>query len=284
MEEITMFRMITESLLSDEEKDLTGVGRQKDRFRQMDEDVVGYKIGSYNDPEMGSLLKPIQGKDSDGELVFMFEDMDDAIDMYTFFVEAKLLEPGEIVLRNIEEQHSVAFMPSVIVQKPELINAAILAYEDRLYADDEEDVEAFESVIDGVSDLLDEASGTRTSGAPKRKAGMGNPFHDRDDGKFTGAENHASKGGGSWAIGKRKLKFTGKGKNKDGGLLVKYGSTKHPCGRAARKKGKNIRCWDGSGGAGARIASIMKGKKRAKEDINVADLSFLMEMRAKYNR
>ena len=73
-------------------------------------------------------------------------------------------------------------------------------------------------------------------------------------------------------------------------MLVKYGSTKHPCGRAARKKGLDVRCWDGKGASGstlsrigAKISGIMKGKKRAKEDINIADLSFIMEMRAKYN-
>jgi hypothetical protein len=179
--------------------------------------------------------------------------------------------------------------------KPELIQAALLAYEDRLYVETEDELKAFEDVIEGLTDLL-EASGTRTSGAPKRKKGMGNPFHDRDDGKFSGAESHASKGGGSWAIGKRKLKFTGKGKNKDGGLLVKYGSTKHPCGRAARKQNKDVRCWDGTeiesvenndtvieGRIGKRLSRIMKGKKITKEGINIADLSFIMEMRAKYN-
>jgi hypothetical protein len=277
MEDITRFSILTEQVLSQDEKRITGIGEQIKNRRELDESIVGYKIGPVEE-----FKQEIEEQDSDGDIIFKFEDQEEAVDMYSFFIESRLLEPGEIVLRNVEEEYTVSFAPSIIINKPEMIQAALLAYEDRLYADTDEDINAFESVIEDITNSLSEASGTRTSGAPKRKKGMGNPFHDRDDGKFSGAENHASKGGGSWAIGKRKLKFTGKGKNKDGGLLVKYGSTKHPCGRAAREKGLDIRCWDGKGGGGARVAKIMKGKKRAKEDINVADLSFLMEMRARY--
>jgi hypothetical protein len=277
MDDITRFSILTEQVLSQDEKRITGIGEQIKNRRELDESIVGYKIGPVEE-----FKQEIEEQDSDGDIIFKFEDQEEAVDMYSFFIESRLLEPGEIVLRNVEEEYTVSFAPSIIINKPEMIQAALLAYEDRLYADTDEDINAFESVIEDITNSLSEASGTRTSGAPKRKKGMGNPFHDRDDGKFSGAENHASKGGGSWAIGKRKLKFTGKGKNKDGGLLVKYGSTKHPCGRAAREKGLDIRCWDGKGGGGARVAKIMKGKKRAKEDINVADLSFLMEMRARY--
>lgn len=277
MEDIMRFRILTEQVLSEEEKQITGIGLQRKNRRELDESIVGYKIDPVEESK-----QEIEEQDSDGDIVFKFEDENDAVDMYSFFIESRLLDPGEIVLRNVEEDHTVSFSSSVVVNKPEMIQAALLAYEDRLNADTEEDVAAFESVIEEITTSLSEAAGTRTSGAPKRKKGMGNPFHDKDDGKFAGAERHASEKGGSWAIGKRKLKFVGSGKNKDGGLLVKYGSTKHPCGRAARQQGANVRCWDGSG-AGARISKIMKGKKRAKEDINVADLSFLMEMRAKYN-
>ncbi len=277
MEDITRFSILTEQVLSQDEKWITGIGEQIKNRRNLDESIVGYKIGQVEE-----FKQEIEEQDSDGDIVFKFDDQEEAVDMYSFFIESRLLDPGEIVLRNVEEEHTVSFAPSIIIHKPEMIQAALLAYEDRLYADTDEDIDVFESIIEEITNSLSEAAGTRTSGAPKRTKGMGNPFHDRDDGKFSGAENHASKSGGSWAIGKRKLKFTGKGKNKDGGLLVKYGSTKHPCGRAARKQGLDIRCWDGKGGAGERISKIMKGKKRAKEDINVADLSFLMEMRARY--
>lgn len=278
MEDIARFRILTEQVLSQEEKQITGIGIQSKSRRELDESIIGCKIELFED----SKQEEIEEQHSDGDIIFKFEDKEDAVDMYSFFIESRLLEPGEIVLSNVEDEHTVSFASSIVINKPEMIQAALLAYEDRLHADTEEEVKVFENVITEITNLLSEAVGTRTSGAPKRKKGMGNPFHDKDDGKFSGAENHASKGGGSWAIGKRKLKFTGKGKNKDGGLLVKYGSTKHPCGRAAREQGLDVRCWDGSG-AGARVSRIMKGKKRAKEDINVADLSFMMEMRAKYN-
>jgi hypothetical protein len=293
MEDIAKFRILTEQVLSEDEKKLTGIGLQNKQRRELDEEVVGYKIESSKNEEVPSL---VSDNDND-ELVFVFEDEEDAVDMYSFFVESKFLDVGEIVLRNVNEEHTVSFNSNVITMKPELIQAALLTYEDRLHVETEDELKAFEDVIEGLTDLL-EASSTRTSGAPKRKKGMGNPFHDKDDGKFTGAERHASEKGGSWAIGKRKLKFVGKGKNKDGGLLVKYGSTKHPCGRAAREKDKDIRCWDGTefevesvnnndtvieGRIGKRLSRIMKGKKITKEGINIADLSFMMEMRAKYN-
>jgi hypothetical protein len=293
MEDIAKFRILTEQVLSEDEKKFTGIGLQNKQRRELDEEVVGYKIESSRNEEVPSL---VSDNDND-ELVFVFEDEEDAVDMYSFFVESKFLDVGEIVLRNVNEEHTVSFNSNVITMKPELIQAALLTYEDRLHVETEDELKAFEDVIEGLTDLL-EASSTRTSGAPKRKKGMGNPFHDKDDGKFTGAERHASEKGGSWAIGKRKLKFVGKGKNKDGGLLVKYGSTKHPCGRAAREKDKDIRCWDGTefevesvnnndtvieGRIGKRLSRIMKGKKITKEDINIADLSFMMEMRAKYN-
>lgn len=241
-------------------------------------------ISSYNGKGRGKPLEPIQGKDSDAELVFFFEDREDAEDLYGFMVETQLLVPGEIMFRDIEEQYSVAFMPSVVINKPEVIHAALIAYEEQLYTESEEDDEQFESFIEGFTDLISEAA-TKTSGAPKRKAKMGNPFHDRDSGQFSGAQNHASKGGGSWSIKKTKLKFTGKGKTKEGGLLAKYGATKHPCGRAAREKGKDVRCWDGNTGIGARlgkISRIWKKKKAKKESMDAATISTLMEVREAY--
>lgn len=249
-------------------------------FRGVLEESVQGSISSYNSTMIGDPLVPVQGKDSDSELIFRFEDKEDAVDLYNFMLETKLLVPGEIFLRDIEEQVSVAFMPHVLIQKPEVIQAALLAYEEQLEIgeDDEED---FEDLIEGLTVLLE--APTKTSGAPKRKRKMGNPFHDKDTGKFSGVKSHASKSGGSWAYKKTKLKFTGKGKTKEGGLLGKYGSTKHPCGRAARKKGEDRRCWDGKQGAGMRVAKAMKGKKRTGESMSIADLSLLMELRAKYS-
>jgi hypothetical protein len=277
---IEEFAGVTNEILDDSEKASIGIVDRKG-FRGVLEDSVQSEISSYNRTTIGDPLVPIQGKDSDAELIFRFEDKDDAVDLYNFMLETKLLEPGEILLRDIEEQYSVAFMPHVIIQKPEVIQAALLAYEEQLDIG-EEDEEAFEGLIEDLSVLLE--APTKTAGAPKRKKEMGNPFHDKDTGKFSGVSSHASKGGGSWAYKKTKLKFTGKGKTKEGGLLGKYGSTKHPCGRAARKAGKDIRCWDGKQGAGMRIGKALGKKKRTGESLSIADLSLMMELRDKYSR
>jgi len=280
MNDIAKFREIAMGILDESDRKSIGIGEISGEL----EESMGISetmITSYNNTRRGNPLEPIQGKDSDGELVFIFEDKEDAYDMYDFVIESGLVVAGEVVYRDIEEQYSVAFMPSVVVNKPEVIHAALLAYEEQLYTESEEDDEQFESFISGFTDLLLEAP-TKTSGAPKRKAKMGNPFHNKHTGKFSGAGDHVISDGGSWAIKKTKLKLTGKGKTKEGGLLAKYGSTKHPCGRAARAQGKNIRCWDGKTGAGARLAKIMKKKKAKKESIDAADMSLLMEMRAMY--
>jgi len=273
---IEKFRDKAAAILNEDSDEMVHVSA--DPRGDMDEAV----IKSYNDPDAPRGAVPLHGKESDGELVFSFEDKEDAVDLYNFFTEMKLLEPGEIQLRAIEEQYSVAFMPSVVIAKPEMIQAALLHYEEQMEVDESEE-EAFESFISGMTELI-EASVVKTSGAPKRKKGMGNPFHNKDTGKFDGVRDQAKKGGGSWAIGKVKLKFTGKGKTKEGGLLGKYGSTKHPCGRAARKAGSTTRCWDGKEGAGARVARVLGKKKRAKEDLNIADLSIILEMRSLYKQ
>ena len=268
-------------ILSEDEKRILGIGTRKQTRRELDETVQQQMIHSYNAPDAARPLVPIQGKDSDGEIVFFFEDKEDAQDLYSFFVESKLLEAGEIVYRDIEEQYSVAFMPHVVVTKPEMIQAAMYAYEEDIHLESEEDEVNLVRVMEAVEDALLTEAPTKTAGAPKRKRGMGNPFHKLSDGKFTGVSQHAKDGGGSWAIGKTKLKFTGKGKTKEGGLLGKYGSTKHPCGRDDRPDG-STRCWDGKQGAGLRIAKVMRKKKRAKEDLDIMDLSLIMEMRNKY--
>ena len=51
-------------------------------------------------------------------------------------------------------------------------------------------------------------------------------------------------------------------KSKKGDMVVHFASTKHPCGRAARKKGKDIRCWDGKKGMGKRAERNLSAVKR----------------------
>lgn len=278
--DILKFVKGTETSIGDADKRSIGFGMENRRRRYLDEAAVSVtrSIGSY---EGSNVLTKYQGKDSDSEIVFFFEDREDAGVLYRFVIESRLLDPGEVVLRDIEGQYSVAFMPSVVVGKPEVIQAAMMAYEEQMEFSEEEDEEAFEGLVSGLTDLLLEAP-NKTSGAPKRKKGMGNPFHDKNTGKFAGVDRHVADGGGSWAIKKTKLKFTGKGKTKEGGTLGKYGSTKHPCGRAARSQGKDVRCWDGKKGRGFRVAEAI-GKMRRGEDLSMIDMSAILEMRSKYN-
>lgn len=251
-----------------------------DRATQLTESSAGM-FGSQELVPIQSLrsgdaktLKPYQGKESDAEIMFNFEDWEDAQVLYDFIIESGLLVPGEVVLRHEEGQNGVHFAPHVLVMKPDVIHAAMLAYQDVVL---EDSAEVFNDITEGVGLVLTER--TLTSGAPKRKAGMGNPFHDKDDGKFTGAKSSIDgKGGGSWAIGKTKLKYTGAKKSKKGDLVVNFGSTKHPCGRAARKNGKDVRCWDGGEGAGFKIARLL-GKKKRRESMDVHDGNLMTEIR-----
>ena len=223
-------------------------------------------------------LKPYQGKESDAEIMFNFEDWEDAQVLYDFIIESGLLVPGEVILRHIEGQNGVHFSPHVLVMKPDVIQAAMMAYQDVVL---EDSADVFNEITEGIGLVLQER--TVTSGAPKRKKGMGNPFHDKDSGEFTGAQSSIDKkGGGSWAIGKTKLKYTGAKKSKKGDLVVNFGSTKHPCGRAARKKGKDLRCWDGKEGAGFKIARLL-GKKKRREDFDVHDGNLLTEIHEYFN-
>lgn len=273
------FADMTLACCDDSEKKALGFDSKYDKGR-LDEAFVG-NASLYSNRINGVQLAKIKDKDSDGEVSFVFEDEQDASDMYDFFVNNQLLVPGEIVLRNVDEEHVVAFMPSVLVNKPELIQGALLAYEDQLDLSEEDGDYAFESFVDEVSNLISEVT---VSGAAKDTM-KGNPFHSKNNGKFTSPSDHMGAKGGSWSDGRRKLKFLGSGKDKKGGPMAKYGSTKHPCGRAARAVGKDVRCWDGSElSAGQKVAKMLKGKKVRKEDLSMMDKVFLMEMRAKYRR
>jgi hypothetical protein len=264
----------------DNEKKVLGFDTKDVDRKQLDEAFVG-NASMYSNTINGVSISKLSSKDSDSEVAFVFEDEQDATNMYDFFINNGLLIPGEVALRNIGEEHTVVFMPSVLVNKPELIQGALLAYEDRLDFSDEDSDYAFESFIDEMDNLLNEVT---VSGASKMTM-KGNPFHNKGDGKFTSPSDHMGSKGGSWSDGRRKLKFLGSGKDKKGGPMAKYGSTKHPCGRAAREIGKNVRCWDGSDlSAGQRVGKLLKGKKVRKEDLSIMDKAFLMEMRAKYRR
>ena len=238
-------------------------------------------------------LFPYQGKESDGEIMFNFESLVDAQDLYDFVLETQLLTPGEVKLKVHETgahaQYSVHFAPHVLVTKPDVIQAAMIAYQDQLGGGEEE---AFEDLAQDVDMVLTEraeivkskrgSAEPSSTGRGQIKAGVDfNPFHGKD-GVFTSREGLSD--GGSWSDGKkRRLKATKKG------AKLHFAGTKRPCGREARGKGKDIRCWDGNPGLGFEVAKSMKAlakKKRSgdrempnfkKEDLDRAAMSAIQE-------
>jgi hypothetical protein len=265
---------------TEEEKVVMGVGNKK---ASIDEDA-GFisRVANFNDLLLeGVDLKPVNAIDSgDGELVFMFEDEEDAGNLYSFMTENGLLHAGEITISESDLGMEVSFTRSVMENKPELIQAALLAYEGKLSFDEEDDTYQFESVIEDIGNYLSEVT---VSGAGKTSM-KGNPFHDKKTGLFVNPTRHIKAKGGSWSDGRRKLKFLGAGKDKKKQAMAKYGSTKHPCGRAARRMGKNIRCWDGAVLTPAQqMAKMLKGMK-VREGFDMMDKALLMEMRAKYRK
>jgi len=284
---IWKFMEQAKAFFDEEDAELLGLNSEK-RNQRLDEDVRLSRVGVA--PPSGEFLRTIHGKESDSELVLVFESPEDAMNLYSFIVDNGLLEAGEVMYRDIEGQYSVAFMSHVPVQRPEIIQAALMAYEDQMEPmEDGDEMDAFEDLIADLSDRIDETNNT-VSGAPKRKKGMGNPFHDKKDGKFSGVADHAAKKGGSWSIGKTKLKFAKAGKGSKGGILGKYAATKLPCGRAARKKGKNVRCWDGSSGgdeafvpAGARLAEAIRSRADGTK-MSMATIALVMGLKDKYGR
>jgi|GEM_PF-6656032 len=106
-------------------------------------------------------LYPWQGKESDSEIAFNFESIMDAQQLYDFVVNLGLLEPGEIKIKMIENQASVHFASHVLVMKPEVLQAAMLAYYDSV---EESSKEAFHALAENIADVI-----VNMSGVPKVK-------------------------------------------------------------------------------------------------------------------
>jgi hypothetical protein len=226
-------------------------------------------------------LRAWQGKESDGELMFNFESAMDAQDLYDFVLETGLLTPGEVKLHMSEHQTSVHFAPSVLVQKPEIIQMALLSYHEQAT---EESIADMADLVEDVNAIMEKAASSRGSAEPRTNRVKFNPFHDKE-GNFTTREG--TKGGGSWSdgaeAGSKKLAASKKGKK------LHFVATKLPCGRSARHVGKDIRCWDGRTVAG-KLSAIQKQMKRGgdrlmpgvKEGLSRADLITINECRALY--
>jgi len=279
MKELKEMAKKVDGILTDEERVLLGLDPRDDtvlraRAKQLIENNLAQSmtLTPLVDMKDKKTLHPWQGKESDSEIAFNFENVMDAQILYDFVTNTGLLEPGEVKMHISERQFSIHIAPSVMINKPEVIQATLLAYYD--YIDDtEENDEAMESLVHDLDLILVER--TKVSGAPKGRT-KGNPFHHFKTGKFSSAKNIDGEGGGSFAVGKTKLKYTGAKKSKKGDTVVNFASTKHPCGRAARKKGKDVRCWDGEKGMGFRLAKVM-GKRIKNEEISDDDLRGMIE-------
>ncbi|MFA4971345.1 MAG: hypothetical protein WC683_01945 [bacterium] len=250
-------------------------------------------------------LRPWQGKQSDAELVFAFDNPLDAQDLYDFVLETGLVVPGEValVMDDQAHQYSVHFTPLVLVLKPDVIQMAMLAYYDQLEPEDEE---AFEALAEDVGVVLDERAkalakrpaaalakrkprkpSPRGSAEPRAERGVDfNPYHDTR-GVFTSREGLSD--GGSWSDGRqRRLKATKKG------AKLHFAGTKRPCGREARGAGKDIRCWDGKQGQGGYLTKTfakaksregttpMPGRKKHEDVFNHEDWRTIWECQALY--
>lgn len=272
MSEVTMKELLkkAEASMSDHERRILGVGVEDDRGDRMRKKLL-----------LSEGVLPVQGIESDGEVMLSFENWEDAQTLYSFLIESGLVVPGEIKLTHVEGQNTVHFFPEVCINKPEVLQAALVAYEDLVVEEDENEDEYW-SLAEEVTKLVDLRRGiyeATVSGAPADS--RGNPFHTYYDGKFSNSDALARAKKGSWSDGKRKDKVTGTGKDKSGRVMVKFGSTSHPCGRDARAKGMNKRCWDGKKIGGAAMVKALGGRRRRslQADLDMSDLISLSEMK-----
>jgi len=211
----------------------------------------------------------------DNELVFSFAVESDANAVVDFMLEHYLLSENEFDKRVIGGRSALVFSEDVLASKPQVVQAVMEAFQDKLEIKTPEQIEKYNELFDDVNTLIE---GNSVMGISKKDGFTGNPYHDKD-GRLSGSMDATFTNGGSASHGKVKWKYTGKKRKKDGGMLIRYGSTKQPCGRAAREQGLNIRCWDGKK-LGGKTVGRAQGKKVRKESLTVGDIASIVEVRA----
>jgi hypothetical protein len=95
----------------------------------------------------GGVLPPLQGKHGDGEVAFYFDMRGDAEDLYDFLLETQMVIPGEIRFDATEAKYSVHLTSEVVMNKPEVVHAAIMAYEHQLE-------DGYEEYAESISELV----------------------------------------------------------------------------------------------------------------------------------
>jgi hypothetical protein len=215
--------------------------------------------------------------------------------LYETIGEEGLKQVG--VLSDAEDRLRERLLSGMVSADKELLAGA-----DRVFADTFTESEVmrfvndFQRKMDGVTPTKELVaryararghSGQAIVEAVCQKLGVGvkrldeaNPFHDPRDGTFSNPERIVSTKGGSKSFqiskgnpldrvsGSPKIgvdKKTGKKR-----AFIKWVSTMRPCGRVARRKGKDVRCWDGMDmQANRKAANYAERRKRKLESLGL---------------
>ena len=196
---------------------------------------------------------------SEGVVALLFEEAADAQDLYDFITGKEtgvaLLQPGEVMLVIAEEwgQYSINFAETVVRLKTDIVRAIIEAYQEWFDEGEvEEAMDLLQSLVldeeaeveDGSQALADRELRALAGSVGVEALTEANPYHDAA-GRFAAKDKLAAQKVGSFSMGKRKNRVSGKTKGK-----LKLVATKLPCGRDARKQGKDVKCSTGKKGLG----------------------------------
>ena len=115
----------TKGAMSDKEKKILGI----------DGDRNAPEKRLFEQGFLAEAVQPLQGKEADSGVAFYFEYAEDAQALYDAVLEMGDVFPGEIKIKHVEGQHIVIFAAGVTVNKPEVIQGAMLAFDDLMAED-----------------------------------------------------------------------------------------------------------------------------------------------------
>lgn len=199
-----------------------------------------------------------QGKHSDAERVFAFEDRESA-DAFAGYCGLLGLAEGEYDAENMPHPKTGEFFvrvqPHVPLTKPAVFQALVQALWSMPGLRGGHYMEALEAKSYLGESLLTEKAPAAEPAAASRDT-PGNPLHDRDTGRNTSREALARKGSGSYSLTPDDVKRAEGKIGKGGKVQIKYRFAKRPCGRLDKKSPPNwwnrapYRCHDGKPYAG----------------------------------
>ncbi len=153
-DELNGFMKKAEGAFSDQEKKLLGIGAPDEHAKRADLRKEFISKGVANGV-MTEAVRPLQGKESDSDIRFYFEDWEDAQTLYDVVLDTGLVVPGEVKIKHIEGQNIVLFASSVPILKPEVIEGAMMAFGE-IMADDGDNEEEYEELATKMSDFIAE--------------------------------------------------------------------------------------------------------------------------------